>query len=53
MLIILRGDWILFKVTNDLTDEGTSLHAHGLFQMETSWYDGYVTRVCINKCNLY
>jgi FtsP/CotA-like multicopper oxidase with cupredoxin domain len=30
----------LFKVTNDLTDEGTSLHAHGLFQMETSWYDG-------------
>ncbi|OAK99232.1 hypothetical protein IQ06DRAFT_294641 [Phaeosphaeriaceae sp. SRC1lsM3a] len=34
------GDWILFKVTNDLTDEGTSLHAHGLFQQETSWYDG-------------
>jgi FtsP/CotA-like multicopper oxidase with cupredoxin domain len=34
------GDWILFKVTNDLTDEGTSLHAHGLFQTETSWYDG-------------
>ncbi|KAH8708530.1 laccase-1 precursor [Phaeosphaeriaceae sp. PMI808] len=34
------GDWILFKVTNDLTDEGTSLHAHGLFQTETPWYDG-------------
>ncbi|KAF2850170.1 multicopper oxidase [Plenodomus tracheiphilus IPT5] len=34
------GDWILFKVTNDLTDEGTSVHAHGLFQKETSWYDG-------------
>jgi FtsP/CotA-like multicopper oxidase with cupredoxin domain len=23
-----------------LTDEGTALHAHGLLQMETSWYDG-------------
>ncbi|KAF2726842.1 hypothetical protein EJ04DRAFT_582432 [Polyplosphaeria fusca] len=34
------GDWILFKVTNDLTDEGTTIHAHGLFQKETSWYDG-------------
>ncbi|KAF2009296.1 multicopper oxidase [Aaosphaeria arxii CBS 175.79] len=34
------GDWILFKVTNDLTDEGTALHAHGLFQTTTSWYDG-------------
>lgn len=35
-----RGDWILLKVTNDLTDEGTTIHAHGLFQTETSWYDG-------------
>ncbi|KAF2686030.1 multicopper oxidase [Lentithecium fluviatile CBS 122367] len=34
------GDWILFKVTNELTDEGTSMHAHGLFQTETPWYDG-------------
>lgn len=34
------GDWIKFRVTNDLTDEGTALHAHGLFQTETSWYDG-------------
>lgn len=34
------GDWILFRVTNDLTDEGTTVHAHGLFQTETSWYDG-------------
>ncbi|KAL6709371.1 hypothetical protein ACN47E_001778 [Coniothyrium glycines] len=34
------GDWIKFQVTNDLTDEGTALHAHGLFQKETSWYDG-------------
>ncbi|EOA90070.1 uncharacterized protein SETTUDRAFT_103216 [Exserohilum turcica Et28A] len=34
------GDWILWRVTNDLTDEGTTLHAHGLFQQNTSWYDG-------------
>lgn len=34
------GDWILMKVTNDLTDEGTTLHAHGLFQKGTPWYDG-------------
>ncbi|KAI2482158.1 SufI multicopper oxidase [Pyrenophora tritici-repentis] len=34
------GDWILWRVTNDLTDEGTTLHAHGLLQMETPWYDG-------------
>jgi FtsP/CotA-like multicopper oxidase with cupredoxin domain len=40
MLIISRGDWILFKVTNELTDEGTSMHAHGLLQTETPWYDG-------------
>jgi FtsP/CotA-like multicopper oxidase with cupredoxin domain len=36
----LRGDWLLFKITNELTDEGTALHAHGLFQANTSWYDG-------------
>ncbi|KAE8842935.1 hypothetical protein PTNB73_00984 [Pyrenophora teres f. teres] len=34
------GDWILWRVTNDLTDEGTTLHAHGLLQMETPWFDG-------------
>ncbi|RMZ66481.1 multicopper oxidase [Pyrenophora seminiperda CCB06] len=34
------GDWILWRVTNELTDEGTTLHAHGLLQMETPWYDG-------------
>ena len=37
---LLRSDWIKFQVTNDLTDEGTTLHAHGLLQKETSWYDG-------------
>ena len=36
----IRGDWILLKVTNDLTDEGTTIHAHGLLQKETPWYDG-------------
>jgi FtsP/CotA-like multicopper oxidase with cupredoxin domain len=30
----------LWRVTNDLTDEGTALHAHGLLQTETPWYDG-------------
>lgn len=35
-----RGDWILWRVTNDLTDEGTTLHPHGLLQTQTSWYDG-------------
>ncbi|KAI4629445.1 uncharacterized protein J4E87_003709 [Alternaria ethzedia] len=34
------GDWILWRVTNDLTDEGTTLHAHGLLQTESTWYDG-------------
>ncbi|KAH7136085.1 Cupredoxin [Dendryphion nanum] len=34
------GDWLLFKVKNDLTDEGTTIHAHGFFQKDTSWYDG-------------
>ena len=30
----------MWRVTNELTDEGTTLHAHGLLQMETPWYDG-------------
>ncbi|KAF2257739.1 laccase-1 precursor [Lojkania enalia] len=34
------GDWILLKVTNDLTDEGTTVHCHGLLQKGTPWYDG-------------
>ncbi|KAF1843096.1 multicopper oxidase [Cucurbitaria berberidis CBS 394.84] len=34
------GDWIKFEIKNDLTNEGTTIHAHGLFQKETSWYDG-------------
>ncbi|KAF1999723.1 multicopper oxidase [Amniculicola lignicola CBS 123094] len=34
------GDWLLFRVTNDLTDEGTAIHAHGLLQTGTPWYDG-------------
>lgn len=34
------GDWILLKITNDLTDEGTALHMHGLTQNGTPWYDG-------------
>jgi FtsP/CotA-like multicopper oxidase with cupredoxin domain len=40
LLTIVRGDWILLKVTNELTDEGTTLHAHGLLQTETPWFDG-------------
>lgn len=39
-LIVFRGDWIKFEVTNELTDEGTTLHAHGLFQKDTPAYDG-------------
>jgi FtsP/CotA-like multicopper oxidase with cupredoxin domain len=34
------GDWIEVKVTNQLTDEGTSIHWHGILQKGTPWYDG-------------
>jgi hypothetical protein len=34
------GDWIEVKVTNALTDEGTSIHWHGILQMGTPWFDG-------------
>jgi FtsP/CotA-like multicopper oxidase with cupredoxin domain len=34
------GDWIKIDVTNNLPDEGTSLHWHGLLQTSTPWYDG-------------
>jgi hypothetical protein len=32
------GDWIQVTVTNNLPDEGTSLHWHGLLQKGTPWY---------------
>jgi len=34
------GDWIQVAVHNDMIDEGTSLHWHGLLQKETQWLDG-------------
>lgn len=34
------GDWIEVVVHNNLADEGTSLHWHGLLQTETPWFDG-------------
>lgn len=34
------GDWVEIKVTNQLENEGTSIHWHGLLQNETPWYDG-------------
>jgi len=34
------GDWIMVNVTNDLTNEGTTLHWHGLRQPGTPFYDG-------------
>ncbi|KAF2402873.1 laccase-1 precursor, partial [Trichodelitschia bisporula] len=34
------GDWIEVIVTNDMSDEGTSLHWHGLLQKDTPWFDG-------------
>jgi FtsP/CotA-like multicopper oxidase with cupredoxin domain len=34
------GDWIQVTVTNSLTDEGTTIHWHGLLQNGTAYYDG-------------
>lgn len=34
------GDWIEVVVHNNLADEGTSLHWHGLLQTATPWFDG-------------
>jgi len=34
------GDYIEVTVHNDLADEGTSLHWHGLLQTQTPWFDG-------------
>jgi iron transport multicopper oxidase len=36
------GDRLILKVNNNLTDVTTGLHAHGLFQNETNYYDGPV-----------
>jgi FtsP/CotA-like multicopper oxidase with cupredoxin domain len=34
------GDYIEVRVHNNLTDEGTSLHWHGMLQKEAKWMDG-------------
>ncbi|EMC99909.1 hypothetical protein BAUCODRAFT_136452 [Baudoinia panamericana UAMH 10762] len=34
------GDWFEIKVTNNLTDEGTAIHWHGMLQKGTPWMDG-------------
>jgi FtsP/CotA-like multicopper oxidase with cupredoxin domain len=34
------GDWIEVAVTNNIPDEGTSIHWHGLLQKETPYMDG-------------
>ncbi|GAM86790.1 hypothetical protein ANO11243_048100 [Dothideomycetidae sp. 11243] len=34
------GDWISVTVTNELPDDGTSLHWHGFLQKGTPYYDG-------------
>ena len=34
------GDWIQVVVHNNLGDEGTSMHWHGLLQTATPWFDG-------------
>src|SRR6202021_2805113 len=34
------GDRLILKVNNKLNDTNTALHAHGLFQKGTNYYDG-------------
>lgn len=34
------GDWLEITVVNNLGVEGTSMHWHGLRQIETPWMDG-------------
>ncbi|KAI9688965.1 MAG: hypothetical protein M1822_000702 [Bathelium mastoideum] len=34
------GDWIEVTVTNNLPDQGTTLHWHALLQKTTQWMDG-------------
>jgi len=31
------GDWFEIKVTNNIEDEGTALHWHGILQKGTPW----------------
>lgn len=41
------GDWIEVKLTNNLDNEGTSFHWHGLRQKESQWMDGIPT---VSEC---
>lgn len=34
------GDWVEVTVTNNIPDEGTSIHWHGILQKGTPWEDG-------------
>nr|POE62972.1 oxidoreductase ops5 [Quercus suber] len=34
------GDWVEVKVYNNISDEGTAIHWHGLLQKETPYMDG-------------
>ncbi|KAI1141393.1 putative multicopper oxidase [Hypoxylon sp. FL0543] len=34
------GDWLEITVHNNISDEGTAIHWHGMLQQETSWMDG-------------
>ncbi|KAH9907554.1 Cupredoxin [Xylariomycetidae sp. FL2044] len=34
------GDWLEITVFNNITNEGTGLHYHGMLQQETQWMDG-------------
>lgn len=34
------GDWIEVKVRNNISDEGTALHWHGILQKDAQWMDG-------------
>ena len=35
-----QGDWIEVRVKNNIPDEGTSIHWHGLLQKNTQYMDG-------------
>ena len=45
------GDWIEVKVTNDIPDEGTSIHWHGFLQKQTPWYARHVLEKYLTKAN--
>ncbi|KAI1205570.1 putative multicopper oxidase [Annulohypoxylon truncatum] len=34
------GDWVEITVHNNISDEGTAIHWHGMLQQETPWMDG-------------